>query len=132
MLPLICPAAVANIAADYEKHGVACLTVLTGRQFFQGSTECLQPPRSGSRRRCRASTRRIRVAPSRHDRGYGWLEQCRPLYVSGKNHGDGALALPLSGSGADDDFNVHARFGKDGNLVLFILGEVGIVHSWQL
>ncbi|MEW6513053.1 MAG: indole-3-glycerol phosphate synthase TrpC [Pseudomonadota bacterium] len=36
----------AEIAADYEKHGATCLSVLTDRQFFQGSTEYLQQARA--------------------------------------------------------------------------------------
>ena len=36
----------AEIAADYEKHGAACLSVLTDRQFFQGSTAYLQQARA--------------------------------------------------------------------------------------
>jgi indole-3-glycerol phosphate synthase len=44
--PDFSPAAVANIAADYEKHGAACLSVLTDRQFFQGSAEYLQQARA--------------------------------------------------------------------------------------
>ncbi len=36
----------AEIAADYEKHGAACLSVLTDRQFFQGSADYLQQARA--------------------------------------------------------------------------------------
>jgi len=36
----------AEIAANYEKHGAACLSVLTDRQFFQGSTAYLQQARA--------------------------------------------------------------------------------------
>jgi indole-3-glycerol phosphate synthase len=35
-----------EIAADYAQHGAACLSVLTDRQFFQGSTEYLQQARA--------------------------------------------------------------------------------------
>lgn len=36
----------AEIAADYEKHGAACLSVLTDRQFFQGSEAYLREARA--------------------------------------------------------------------------------------
>ena len=35
----------AEIAADYEKHGATCLSVLTDREFFQGSESCLREAR---------------------------------------------------------------------------------------
>jgi indole-3-glycerol phosphate synthase len=36
----------AEIATDYEKHGAACLSVLTDRQFFQGSDRYLREARA--------------------------------------------------------------------------------------
>jgi indole-3-glycerol phosphate synthase len=36
----------AEIAASYARHGAACLSVLTDRQFFQGDASCLQHARA--------------------------------------------------------------------------------------
>ncbi len=36
----------AEIAADYQKHGATCLSVLTDREFFQGSETCLREARA--------------------------------------------------------------------------------------
>ena len=35
-----------QIATDYEKHGATCLSVLTDREFFQGSEACLREARA--------------------------------------------------------------------------------------
>ena len=37
----------AEIAADYERHGATCLSVLTDREFFQGSEAYLREVRAG-------------------------------------------------------------------------------------